>query len=141
MDHIIKMKVVFATLSILILAGCAGSPTSLRQDPGFKRAVTVEENYQSVYRRVLGILRQCTAYDISVGQIILENTLSPESKRAEILEINTPLYAKNYIFIYDFIGKNNNETEVVFYAALGLGGQRVEPYFLDWVHNRGKECS
>jgi len=135
----LRMKFSSANLVflLLILSACAGSPESLKNDPGFEKTIVVQENYQAVYRRVLHNLQKC--WSPTSTRVTVEGHIEPTPRRAEIW-LSNRLLVKNYIFIYEFVATGSQSTKSTLYTAVAQAGENLYPEFKSWIMENGSDC-
>lgn len=62
-----QIVLLLVTVTLATLAGCATSPDQLRKDSKFSSTVSIDRNYQEVYRDVLGQAKNCLAGVINLA--------------------------------------------------------------------------
>ena len=80
------MKQIIAALAAAVLAGCAASTPQEARDMGPERryAFDVDADYQTVYRRVVGVARQCYQGSLITANMVVNSDLYPDLRRGEV---------------------------------------------------------
>lgn len=129
----IKMKNIYILILILSLAGCAAvTPTMLRESATAKGnvlSVTVDENYQSVYRMIVEKARM----DFPPGAILgggfkVDSDLYGELGLGEINVTFIPI-SKNILLI-DIKDRNDRTDVTIFWNRWKLDADRIRDHLL-----------
>jgi len=115
------INVILMLSSGLILSGCtASSFNEMTKDSGYsKQEYTVNENYQSLYKRALSKARECHEQGMITAAMIAEGQIYSDLQKAELSIYLSGGLGKSFYHGAEFIAINNDSTTLIIYTKFG----------------------
>ena len=133
-------KVALALLPFLF--GCAAtSVKEMKSDPANAVHTTIEQNYQRVYKNLLGRMQECMS-EGPVGmfaQYHVRHVLLPELREATISYAMSNMGTQNYYLHVDISGVSENQTKLDTYIFFSTW-RHVLPKIQAWATNPDAPC-
>lgn len=135
-------KAIASICSVLILSGCAaGSVSDLRQNHSGSSHITVDENYQRVYKNLLESMYQCYGEGWAgvFAQYHIRSELYSELDEAEISYVMTNAGMQGHYLHVDIRGVDADHSEVDTFVSLSTWERqlsRVE----SWARGSDVDC-
>ncbi|WP_345195012.1 BPTD_2524 family lipoprotein [Kistimonas scapharcae] len=127
-------------LAVVLVAGCApSSHQALTRDYADRQQYTVNENYQSVYRRIQANARRCYETGLITAQMQVRSDLYTDIREGVIsVVLSGGLGIDTYLGI-EVKAIDDDHTRVTVYNALS-SWNKAQPVIRRWVENTGNDC-
>ena len=127
---------VFILSLCFIVSGCSTTSSQLREDSEYNYIFTVNQNYQSVYRKILPMMRECFERNVVTAHMVVQADLYNDIKIGNISAIfRTALSSRTHVTI-DVAALENNRAEVTVFALVPSRVKAVE----EWVEDGSTKC-
>ncbi|MTI13112.1 hypothetical protein [Sansalvadorimonas verongulae] len=134
------MSRLYLLLIPVLLAGCApATHQALTRDYASKQEIRVDENYQSVYRRLQRNVRQCWETGLITAQMRVQSDLYSDIKEGNINVAVVGFAGVDTHLGIDIKGYSDGSTRVTSYNAMRTWN-KVQPVIKAWAENRYSSC-
>ena len=138
--HLGGMKrTVLASLSCLLLAGCFPiTKEALRQEASARDSFEIAEDYQTVYRRLVPLVRQCMEGAWIGDNVVARTDLYTDIRKAEIvIEGVNALMPRRVMVLIELDGSRPGRTRVKTFEPIRT---RPSPELHKWATGELKDC-
>ncbi len=115
------MKKYFIVLIPMILAACTPHTIGGVRDLGPTKSASFEapENYQSLYKKILGQTQQCSDGWMVTAQMVTEGNLDPDNKTGTVAVSLRGGLGTNYYQVIDIKEISENKSKVTAFYSIG----------------------
>ena len=130
---------VFILSLCLVVTGCAPTSQALRENPKNSYEFLAEENYQSVYRKILPVARKCYQGGLITAQMVVQDELYHDIKSGSVsVALHGAFGVETYLTI-DVLGLNNSRTKISVFTSRNW--KAVGDAVIEWVEDGSTKCS
>lgn len=134
------MRASVAAILLVMLAGCAPATVQgLREQHAGKLVFEVEENYQSVYRKVITPARNCWQAGLITAQMVVQGEMYTDIRQGNVtVALHGGFGIDTYLTI-DVAALSDSKTRVTTYYAFenSTGSAKAVEF---WVKQNSTEC-
>lgn len=135
------MKKLISIPLTALLAGCAASTPQEARQMGVERRYLfqVEADYQTAYRRILDVARNCYQYPLGTAMQLVNGDLYPDTRSGSITVGLYGALGPSFYQVIDVRGIDGARSEVVAIFPMGpvdKMGSKVKA----WATGTGSEC-
>jgi hypothetical protein len=137
----VKPSIIVSIMATAILCGCAAQTVKeVRSNPAAELHMTVDQNYQRVYKQLLEKMQECYK-EGTVGafaQMHIRTSLYNELREANISYMMTNLGSQNHYLQVDIKGMGES-TNLDAYVFFKTWSNRI-PQIREWAINSDASC-
>jgi hypothetical protein len=136
------MRNVLISVVLVALTGCAATDTkTLKASPSKQVTVTINENYQRVYKNILDKMTECQGEGIVglLSSMQVKHTMLPDLKEAEISYTMSNLGSTSYFYHAELRGTEDGKTRITVYSGLSTWNKLIDRSLV-WARDPNASC-